>query len=81
MPNQTPDTNEIKTIKKYVTISWSHTVEVEIPVEFADRADVDGMESYSSPAAFKEIISEAVKQASTEINWKDGIITDVQDVE
>lgn len=68
-------------MKKLITIAWSISVEVEIPTQFEKFANADNIEDYDSPREFQEIISKAVSNASEGINWKDGVITDVQDVE
>lgn len=66
-------------MKKLITVSWSTTVEVEIPARLGNPG-IDELEAYDSPKEIQDIASEAVKAASNQLNWKDGVITDVQDV-
>lgn len=68
-------------MKKLIRVIWSVSVEVEIPTRFEKLANADNIEDFDNPRDFQKIISDAVADASGQINWKDGIITDVQNVE
>jgi hypothetical protein len=66
--------------KKLITVAWSTTVEVEIPTRLGNPG-VDELEAIDSPKEIQDLASEAVKAASNQLNWKNGVITDVQDCE
>jgi len=49
--------------------------EADIP----EGIGVDELEDWSQPKTIQDLASDIVKRASNNINWKDGIITDIQD--
>jgi hypothetical protein len=61
--------------KKLVTVCWSYTVEVELP----DGIGADELNDYSPEIV--DIADAVVKEAASNLNWKDGVITDVVGVE
>lgn len=61
---------------KLVTVCWSVTVEVKLP----KGVGVDELEAFDSPKKIQDLASNIVLEASENISWKDGVITDVQDV-
>lgn len=61
--------------KKIITVCWSYTVAKELP----DHVGIDELEAIDSPLEVQTLADEIVKEASENITWKDGIITDVQD--
>ena len=66
-------------MKKLITVCWSYTVEADVP----DGVGVDELEDYmlceTNPDLAK-VANTVVREASNNINWKDGVITDVQDI-
>lgn len=65
--------------RKLITVCWSYTVEMDVP-EHLENISVDELEDFTSPKEIQDLASNAVRQAGANLNWKDGIITDIQDV-
>jgi hypothetical protein len=63
--------------KKLVTVCWSYTVEIDLP----DGVGVDELEAYDSGKNVADLADTIVKEAASNLNWKDGVITDVSDAE
>ncbi len=60
-------------MKKLVTVMWSTTVSVDLP----EGADLESLNDWKGPHA--ELGGKIVCDASDNIEWKQGEITDVQD--
>ena len=63
-------------MKKLITVQWSYTVEVEVP----EGVTVDDLEDYNAPEEIANIANTAIVLASDSLSWKDGVITDMQDL-
>lgn len=63
-------------MKKLVTVCWSYTVEADLP----EGTDADDLDGFMLSESLAEVASKIVQEASNNINWKDGVITDVQDI-
>ena len=62
-------------MKKLITIAWSISKEVDLP----DNVDVEQLFE-ARDLVHQGIESEIIRQASLDINWKDGQITGVDDI-
>ena len=60
-------------MKKLVTVMWSTTLSVNLP----DGADINTLNDWHGPHA--ELGGKIISDASNQIEWKQGEITDVQD--
>lgn len=56
---------------------WSVTVEAEIPAGI----DVEALEAFDSPESVQVLASDIVRNASENLNWKCGVITDISEAE
>lgn len=65
----------MKTKLKLVTVCWVTTVRIELP----DNVNLDELNACDGPNA--DLASDIIKDASGQINWKDGEVTDVIDEE
>jgi len=63
-------------MKKLVTVCWSCTIEVNLP----EGIGVDELEDLGQSEEIQNLASNIVRDASNNISWKDGVITDVQDI-
>lgn len=65
-----------KTVKKLVTVAWSASVVVDLP----EYVGIDELDDFNAPKKIQDLASNAVKEAWDNVSWKDGIITDVQEI-
>jgi hypothetical protein len=81
-PESTAETT-VKKVKRIVTVSWVYTVEIELPADLAEDLTAEDMESASwggESEQLNEIAVKAIERAAESISWKDGTITDIQEV-
>lgn len=64
---------------KLVTVTWSITIGLDVPDDVSNETLIEA--DFNSPENVQTLACKACQDASAEINWKDGQITDVQDAE
>lgn len=66
-------------MKKLVTVQWSYTVQIDVPEGVKPESLIEC--DFTADVAAQEVACGALQNAADNISWKDGVITDVQDVE
>ena len=64
-------------MKKLATVCWSYTVEIDIPEDVNPDSLLD---EYPRDPLVSEAATKAIEAAGANLNWKDGVITDIQDI-
>jgi hypothetical protein len=66
-------------MKKLVTVSWCYTVEIDLPEE-TTVSELENASWGGESKELNEIATAAVEQAGANLSWRDGMITDIQDI-
>jgi hypothetical protein len=61
-------------MKRLVTVCWSYTVEADLP----EGVGVEELEAFDSGKQNADLADSIVKEAASNLNWKDGVITSVE---
>jgi hypothetical protein len=59
---------------KHITVTWSYTIGVDVP----ENVGIEELNDITASDDVQKLASDIVQQASNNINWKHGEITDVQ---
>lgn len=65
-------------MKKLITVTWSRTVEVDLPIHLENVSTAE-LENPNTEELIS-ISNETVESAGADLDWKDGEITDIQDL-
>ena len=66
-------------MKKLITVTWSVSIEAEIPDGMTNEAFLFNCDNIKCPPGFDELQFDIISKAADNIDWKGGVITDITD--